>query len=193
MCICLRWITEIRYACSLIAPLLGLLSACHDPEIKNLVICERPRFDTMFALPAGLKGYFDYTQALSCARKLNKPLFIQFACHGCYSDRRGVQQFYSDGEIVGLLKKEFVIVHLYLDDKTTLPRADWIISASDTLRSIGRVNSFIERDQFKLNTAPLFLVVNGKGENMIQPFSPSEKEPAFPRLHAALKRYKNGE
>jgi thiol:disulfide interchange protein DsbD len=84
-------------------------------------VCEDPLYADFLHLPHGLKGYFDYEQALQCARDQGKPLFIDFTGHGCTNCREMEAVVWSDPQVLQRLKNDFVIVALYVDDKTVLP------------------------------------------------------------------------
>ena len=75
-------------------------------------ICDEPKYSDFLHLPHGLKGYFDYDQALACARQQNKPLFIDFTGHGCTNCREMEAVVWSDPEVLKRLQNDFVIVAL---------------------------------------------------------------------------------
>ena len=54
---------------------------------ESIAECETPKYDDLLDLPHGIQGYFDYEQAQECARKKNKPIFIDFTGHGCVNCR----------------------------------------------------------------------------------------------------------
>lgn len=68
--------------------------------------CEEPKYSEFLHLPHGLNGYFDYDQALACARKLNKPLFIDFTGHGCTNCREMEANVWSDPQVLEKLKND---------------------------------------------------------------------------------------
>lgn len=91
-----------------------------EGEGKGNILCDEPKYKNKFKLPHGLKGYFEYEQALKCAREKNLPLFIDFTGHGCANCRRVEENIWSDPQVLKLLKNEFVMVALYVDDNTQL-------------------------------------------------------------------------
>ena len=83
--------------------------------------CEAPKYGNMLELPYGIQGYFDYEQALACAKKQGKPLFIDFTGHGCVNCREREAAVWSDPKVLKRLKEDYVVVALYVDEKTELP------------------------------------------------------------------------
>jgi len=89
-------------------------------------ICENPKYSDILHLPHGLEGYFDYDQAVSCAKKLNKPIFIDFTGWGCVNCREMEANVWSDPKVLQRLRDDYVVVALYVDDKTELPKDEWM-------------------------------------------------------------------
>lgn len=133
-------------------------------------LCDEPRFANFLHLPHGLNGYFDYEQALSCARKQGKPLFIDFTGHGCTNCREMEAVVWSDEEVLQRLRNDYVIVALYVDDKTTLPESEWVVSSYDgkTKKTIGRVNADIQISRLNNNAQPFYVLV-GRDERVLAP------------------------
>jgi len=98
---------------------------------NNLSDCESPKYGDLLELPLNIQGYFDYDQALECAEKQNKPLFIDFTGHGCVNCREMEATVWSDPEVLKRLKNDYVVVALYVDEKTELPESEWYISDYD--------------------------------------------------------------
>ena len=90
---------------------------------NNLSDCESPKYGDLLELPHNIQGYFDYEQALECAEKQNKPLFIDFTGHGCVNCREMEATVWSDPEVLKRLKNDYVVVALYVDEKTELPES----------------------------------------------------------------------
>lgn len=134
-------------------------------------LCEKPKYGDFLHLPHGLTGYFDYEQALSCAREQNKPLFIDFTGHGCVNCREMESRVWSDPRVLQKLKSEFVIVALYVDDKTKLPEEDWIVSEYDgkTKKTLGKKYSDFQITRFKVNSQPYYCVLDSNEELLVEP------------------------
>lgn len=133
-------------------------------------ICDEPRYADFLHLPHGLQGYFDYDQALACARKQNKPLFIDFTGHGCTNCREMEAVVWSDPEVLKRLQNDFVVVALYVDDKTELPEGEWYTSTYDNKvkKTIGKQNADLQITNLNNNAQP-FYVLLGKDEKVLAP------------------------
>lgn len=135
---------------------------------KQNQICEEPKYAELLHLPHGLQGYFDYKQALACARKQNKPLFIDFTGHGCTNCREMEANVWSDPGVLDRLRKDFVVVALYVDDKTTLPESEWYTSSYDkkVKKTIGKQNADLQITRLNNNAQPFYVLV-GKDERVL--------------------------
>ncbi len=131
-------------------------------------ICDPPRHADFLHLPHGLQGYFDYEQALACARQQNKPLFIDFTGHGCTNCREMEAVVWSNPLVLERLRNDFIIVALYVDDKTPLPEAEWVTSAYDgkVKKTLGKKNADLQIANLDNNAQP-FYVLLGKDERVL--------------------------
>ena len=133
--------------------------------------CGIPKYGDMLNTPHGIQGYFDYKQALACAKEQNKPLFIYFKGHGCVNCREMESKVWSDPEVLRRLKEDFVVVSLYVDDKKELPESEWYTSTYDNKvkKSIGDQNADFQIIKYKTNSQPLYVIVDEKGEQLNAP------------------------
>ena len=134
-------------------------------------LCETPKYADLLHLPHGLQGYFDYNQALECAKEQGKPLFIDFTGHGCVNCREMEARVWSDAEVLDRLRNDFVVVALYVDDKTTLPESEWVTSDYDgkVKKSIGKVNADFQISRFKINAQPYYCLLDTDGNLLTDP------------------------
>ncbi len=130
-------------------------------SVRTNEVCDLPKYTDFLHLPHGLNGYFDYAQALACARQQNKPLFIDFTGHGCTNCREMEAVVWSDPAVLERLKNDFVIVALYVDDKTLLPEAEWITSTYDgkVKKTIGKKNADLQIANLDNNAQPFYVLV----------------------------------
>ncbi len=131
-------------------------------------ICEDPKYAEFLHLPHGLKGYFDYEQALACARQQNKPLFIDFTGHGCTNCREMEANVWANPEVLQRLQNDYIIVALYVDDKTELPASQWYTSSYDkkVKKTIGKQNADRQITRLDNNAQPFYVLV-GKDERVL--------------------------
>lgn len=135
-------------------------------------ICDEPRYADFLHLPHGLKGYFDYDQAIACARQQNKPLFIDFTGHGCTNCREMEAVVWADPEVLKRLQNDFVVVALYVDDKTELPESEWYTSKYDkkVKKTIGKQNADLQITNLNNNAQPFYVLVGQDERVLVSPY-----------------------
>ncbi len=133
--------------------------------------CEEPKYDDLLHWPHGLEGYFDYEQAIACAKEQGKPVFIDFTGHGCVNCREMEQRVWSDPAVLKRLSEDFVLVALYVDDRTLLPEKIWYKSSFDgkTKKTIGQQNADFQITRFNNNAQPFYVILNEEEELLIKP------------------------
>jgi thiol:disulfide interchange protein DsbD len=134
-------------------------------------LCSEPKYGDFLEMPLGLSGYFDYKQGLQCAKELGKPVLLDFKGHACANCKLMEAKVWSDPEVLRRLRDEFVIVALYLDDRTQLPENEWITSKLDgkIKKTIGKVNEDLEISRFKTNAMPLYVITDHEGNSVNDP------------------------
>lgn len=135
------------------------------------VLCDAPKHADKLHWPHALPGYFDYKQAQACAKAQNKPLFIDFTGHGCVNCREMEARVWSDPRVQQRLKDNFVLVALYVDDKTELPEAEWYTSSYDGKQktSIGKQNADFQISRFNNNAQPYYVILGDDEKPLITP------------------------
>lgn len=119
-------------------------------------------------MPLGLTGYFTLEEGLAAAKALNKPVFVDITGHGCVNCREMEQRVWSDPRVLNILRNEYVLVALYVDDKSKLDEADWLTTPEGkTLKEIGRVNSYIARTRFGVNAQPNYALLDADGNQLV--------------------------
>ncbi|MCX6237506.1 MAG: thioredoxin family protein [Bacteroidia bacterium] len=138
---------------------------------SSAILCEKPKFSEFLELPHGLEGFFDFEQGLACAKAQNKPLFIDFTGHGCVNCREMEANVWSDPRVLERLKNEFVIVALYVDDKTELPQKEWITSTYDhkIKKTIGKKFADFQISRFGVNAQPYYVLLDHNQELLTIP------------------------
>lgn len=140
---------------------------------KPSSLCDKPKHGELLHLPHGLEGYFDYEQGLACAAQVNKPVFIDFTGHGCVNCREMEARVWADPRVLKKLREEFIIVALYVDDKTTLPESEWITSTYDgkVKKTIGKKYADFQISKFNVNAQPYYVLLDTKGNVMVPPLA----------------------
>lgn len=159
-------------------------------------LCETPKYADLLHIPHGIKGYFDYEQALACAEEQNKPVFLDFTGHGCVNCREMEARVWSEPEVLERLKKDFIVVSLYVDEKTTLPETEWYVSEYDgkTKKTIGNQNADLQITRFNNNAQPYYVILSPNGDLLAEPKAYDLNVQNFVDfLDTAKDRFANGE
>ena len=132
------------------------------------VQAEGKKYDFLH-LPHNLEGYFDLEQGLEAAKEAGKPVFVDVTGHACVNCREMEQRVWSDPAALDILRNEYVIVALYVDDKHKLPEEDWVTDAQTgkVYKDLGRVNSYIARERFNVNAQPNYVLLSPDGEILV--------------------------
>lgn len=134
-------------------------------------LCETPKYADFLHLPYGLEGYFDYNQALACARAQRKPLFIDFVGHSCSNCKEMEAKVWSDPRVLDKLRNEYVIVALYIDERFELPESEWVTSKVDgkVKKTIGKRNADMQISRFNINGQPYYVLLDGQEKTLADP------------------------
>ena len=133
--------------------------------------CFEPKYGDFLEMPLGLSGYFDYRQGLECAREQGKPVLLDFKGHACANCKLMEARVWSDQRVLERLRNNFVIIALYIDDRTQLPENEWITSKVDNKvkKTIGKVNEDLEISLFQTNAMPLYVITDNDGKPLNKP------------------------
>lgn len=137
---------------------------------KTEDMCTEAKYSDVFHLPHNLSGYFDYEQALVCAKEQNKPVFIDFTGHGCVNCRRMEEKVWSDPQVLKLLKTQYIVVSLYVDDKEVeLPESEHFTAKSSgkKVTMLSEKNAEIQACYFNSNSQPMYVLMNAD-ETLLQ-------------------------
>lgn len=134
-------------------------------------LSEAPLYGEQLDLPHGIKGYFDYDQALRIAKEQNKPVFIDFTGHGCVNCRNVENAVWIDPQVRKIFADEFVVVALYVDDKNIELPADQQLKDQDgdPITTLGGKNMFIQNQRYHENSQPCYFIVDTDGSVLAGP------------------------
>ena len=116
--------------------------------------------------PAGYHGFFDLDEAKAYARKVGKPIFIDFTGHTCNNCREMEHLVWSDKEVKEIINQKFVLCELYVDEQQIqLPESEWITDdKGHVLKTLGRRNLYYEKSMFNMNAQPYYVIINADGQ-----------------------------
>lgn len=156
------------------APLKALSGYLPPMETQDFVIsresaaaavpAEVQDADGMITIAHGLKAYDNIDDAVAAARRSGKRIFVDITGHGCVNCREMEARVWSDPEVLRMLREDFVILALYVDDKTKIPESEQVLNDNGKpLKDVGRLNSYIALTRFKVNSQPNYFVLDSDG------------------------------
>ena len=107
--------------------------------------------------------YNDYDAGMAAARAQGKPVFIDFTGFGCVNCRKMEASVWNDARVADILKKDYVLISLYVDDKTPLQEPMVVTDAQGqqkTLRTVGAKWSYLQSHKFGANAQPFYVVLD---------------------------------
>ncbi len=115
--------------------------------------------------------YDDYESGMAYAKRVNKPVMIDFSGFGCVNCRKMEASVWTDPKVKQLLEKDYVLITLMVDDKTKLPQPIEIEEHGKVrkLKTIGDKWSYLQRSKFGANAQPFYILLNDEGK----PLGPS--------------------
>jgi len=136
-------------------------------------LCEKPKYSDILHFPADLKlqGYFDYAQGMACAKKMHKPVLLDFNGHACAKCKEMEAKVWSNDEVLKRLKENYLIISLFTDDRQSLPEAEWVTSTFDgkVKKTIGDKNADYQTTRYKVNANPFYVLLDNAGEILVPP------------------------
>ena len=127
--------------------------------------------------------YTDYDLGMAAARQEGKPVMVDFTGYGCVNCRKMEAAVWTDSKVRDLLNDKYVLISLYVDDKTPLPEPIEVTDVDGTtrkLRTVGDKWSYLERVKIGANTQPFYVLLDpatGKPLNALRSYD--EDIPAY--------------
>ena len=159
------------------------------PAVAASATHEVPRFGDFLELPHNLDGYFDLEQAKRVARQLHKPVFIDFTGHACVNCRKMEATVWSDPLVLNQLRNDYVVVALYVDDKTELPQKEWYTSKHDNQvkTTLGKQNADLQITRYGVNAQPFYILLDPDDATNQPLVAPIAYEPDVAQFSAFLR------
>ena len=109
----------------------------------------------------------DFEAGMAAARLEGKPVMIDFTGFGCVNCRKMEAAVWTDAKVADMLNNKYVLISLYVDDKTPLPEQMTVTDTDGTqrtLRTIGDKWSYLQRHKFGSNTQPMYILLDNEGK-----------------------------
>ena len=113
----------------------------------------------------------DYDEGLAYAKQVNKPVLVDFTGYACVNCRKMEERVWSDSRILPILKNDFVMISLYVDDQNKLPKEEQYESEvlGGKVRTIGDKWYELQKKQFKNAAQPYYVKLNADGTQIGMP------------------------
>jgi thioredoxin-related protein len=127
------------------------------------------------ALPDGAKlgahdiiAFTDYEKGVAYAKSVRKPILLDFTGFACVNCRKMEDYVWSKPEILSILKKEVVLISLYVDDKRELPANEQYVSkeTGKEIKTVGNKWSDFQITHYKANAQPYYIVLDTEGKKL---------------------------
>jgi thiol:disulfide interchange protein len=129
------------------------------------------KYAGLFHAPDNIDAFYDYEEGLAYAKKVNKPVLLDFTGWSCTNCRKMEASVWSDPEVLNRLKNDYVLISLYVDDRTALSSSEKYVSkvSSKSINTLGQKWSDLQEVQFNTNAQPFYVVLAPDGKPAAEP------------------------
>lgn len=123
--------------------------------------------------PHGIVAFEDYEMGLSYAKKVNKPVLLDFTGDACANCRKMEDNVWSDPGVLSILKEKVVLISLYCDRKIELPKEQQYVSKTTgkKVATIGNKWTDFQITRYKSNSQPLYVILDADGNDLSKPIA----------------------
>lgn len=129
------------------------------------------KYAAIFKAPLGLDAYFDYEEGLAAAKAQHKPILLDFTGHACVNCRKMEATVWPDPTVLPVLRNQYILIQLYVDDKTELAPAEQVTStfSGKKISTIGNKWSDFQASRFNSNSQPFYVLLAPDGRQLAPP------------------------
>ena len=135
----------------------------------------------------------DYDLGMEYARLNGKPVMLDFTGYGCVNCRKMEAAVWTDPKVSDLINNDYVLITLYVDNKTLLTEPVKIIEngTERTLRTVGDKWSYLQRVKFGANAQPFYVLLDNQGKPLNKSYAYNKDIPKYiDFLQTGLENYK---
>jgi thiol:disulfide interchange protein DsbD len=134
--------------------------------------------------PQNLNCFKDFEKGLAYAKEVNKPIMLDFTGHACVNCRKMEEHVWPVKQVYNLLKNEYVLISLYVDEKIELPVEEQIIVPMKTggtrkLRTTGHKWQYFQTENFDNNSQPFYVLLSHDGTLLTEPVGYMPEAPKY--------------
>lgn len=170
------------------SPNLKLLSGFPPPQFYSI-------YPTASDCPLGLDCYKDFEEGLAAAKVANKPILLDFTGWACVNCRKMEENVWSEHDIYTLLKEEYILISLYVDDRKELPKDQQFdfLRANKSVKKIKTVGdkwATFQALNFKTASQPYYILLNTDLEVLGIPQQYTDRDTYYRWLQNGIAAYK---
>ena len=136
----------------------------------------------------------DYDLGMEYAKRVGKPVMLDFTGYGCVNCRKMELAVWTDPTVGGLMNDDYVLITLYVDNKTKLPEPIKVVENGKerTLRTLGDKWSYLQRVKFGANAQPFYVLIDNEGKPLNKSYAYDEDVAKYVDfLQTGLRNYQN--
>lgn len=127
-------------------------------------------------VPVGFRAFFDLDEAKEYAKKVGKPLFLDFTGKSCANCREMETAVWPVPAVKKMIQEDYILVSLYCDENTIeLPQNEWKVMNGKTIKTLGRKNHNYQIEKFHANAQPLYVLMDAEGNLLTEKPQPYDK------------------
>lgn len=174
---------------------LYLLPGLWGAPLKGVSAFVPPLFTQDFNLYEGgrFEEFDDFEEGMAYARESGRPVLIDFSGYGCVNCRKMEGAVFDTGRVSSIVKENFVLIKLMVDDKTKLPSPITVEENGRkvTLTTVGDKWSYLQRSKFGANSQPYYIILDNAGQALTLPYFYDEDMEKFVQwLETGISNYK---
>lgn len=129
------------------------------------------KYAGLFHAPENIDAFYDYEEGMAYAKKVHKPVLLDFTGWSCTNCRKMEATVWSDPEVLKRLKEDYVLISLYVDDRTPLSSSEKYVSkvSSKSINTLGQKWSDLQQERFNTNAQPFYVVLDPDGKPATEP------------------------
>lgn len=174
---------------------LYLLPGLWGAPLKGVSAFVPPLFTQDFNLYEGgrFEEFDDFEEGMAYARESGRPVLIDFSGYGCVNCRKMEGAVFDTGRVSSIVKENFVLIKLMVDDKTKLTSPITVEENGRkvTLTTVGDKWSYLQRSKFGANSQPYYIILDNAGQALTLPYFYDEDVEKFVQwLETGISNYK---
>lgn len=129
------------------------------------------KYAGLFHAPENIDAFYDYEEGLAYAKKVNKPVLLDFTGWSCTNCRKMEASVWSNPEVLKRLKNDYVLISLYVDDRTALGNSEKYVSkvSAKSINTLGQKWSDLQEARYNTNAQPFYVVLGPDGRPAAEP------------------------